>query len=346
MKRYRDIARRVVVMLIIIMVSGCARPPVQHETGAAKFMAIPLGTKGGLREADLSSYLLAPAGETNFIALDAGTLLTGLQHAKQHGSLQGIEIPADSPLSLEGVVLHHHIKAYVISHAHLDHVAGMVINAPDDSSKPILGLPSTIDYIRDHLFNWKIWPNFGDDGEGFQLKKYQYVRLTPGEPYPVDQTAMVVIPYELSHSGGYLSTAFLVEADGAYLLYFGDTGPDAVEESDRMYQVWTAVAPLVREKRLHGMFLECSFPSDHPDNQLFGHLTPTWMMEELRTLANLVNPDHPEMALRGLRVVVTHIKPTLNRDDAPEQTIMNELSELNDLGVEFMLPESGQRLVF
>ena len=30
----------------------------------------------------------------------------------------------------------------------------------------------------------------------------------------------------------------------------------------------------------------------------------------------------------------------------PEQTIMNELSEANDLGVEFILPESGQRLVF
>ena len=62
---------------------------------------------------------------------------------------------------------------------------------------------------------------------------------------------MAVIPYELSHSGGYRSTAFLVESDEAYLLYFGDTGPDAVEESDRMQQVWTAVAPLVRENRLH-----------------------------------------------------------------------------------------------
>ena len=157
---------------------------------------------------------------------------------------------------------------------------------------------------------------------------------------------MVVTPYELSHSGEYLSTAFLVESDGAYMLYFGDVGPDAVEKSDRMQQVWTVVAPLVREKTLHGIFLEVSFPNDHPDNLLFGHLTPKWMMEELRTLARLVNPDQPETALQGLKVVVTHIKPTLNRDDAPEQTIMNELSELNDLGVEFILPESGKRLVF
>ena len=56
--------------------------------------------------------------------------------------------------------------------------------------------------------------------------------------------------------------------------------------------------------------------------------------------------NQPETALQGLKIVVTHIKPTLNRDDAPERTIMNELSELNDLGVEFILPESGKRLVF
>lgn len=333
-------------MLIVIMFFGCARPPVHHETVDAKFIAIPLGTKGGLNEADLSSYLLAPAGSTNFIAFDAGTLLAGLRQAKQKGSLQDIEIPADSPLSLEGVVMHHHIHAYAISHAHIDHVAGMVINAPDDSPKPILGLPSTINNIRDHLFNWKIWPNFGDDGEGFQLKKYQYVRLTSGEQHPVDKTAMVIVPYELSHSGGYISTAFLVESGGAYLLYFGDVGPDAVEQSDKMQQVWTAVAPLVRENTLRGIFLEVSFPSARPDKLLFGHLTPKWIMEELRTFATLVNPDKPETALHGLKVVVTHIKPTLNRDDDPEKTIMNELSELNDLGVEFILPESGKRLVF
>lgn len=294
----------------------------------------------------MSSYLLSPVGDTNFIALDTGTVLTGLQQAKQKGSLEGIEIPADSPLSLEGVVMRNHIRAYAISHAHLDHVAGMVMNAPDDSSKPILGLPSTIDNIRDHLFSWKIWSNFGDDGEGFRLKKFQYVRLTPGEKYPVKNTEMVVIPYELSHSGNSLSTAFLVESDGAYMLYFGDVGPDAIEKSDRMQKIWNAVAPLVQDKTLHGIFLEVSFADDRPDNLLFGHLTPKWMIEELRTLAKIVNPDQPETALHGLKVVVTHIKPTLNRDDIPERTIMNQLSELNDLGVEFMLPESGKRLYF
>lgn len=334
------------IILVAMLFSGCVRPPVRQGAATAKFIAIPLGTKGGLMEADLSSYLLAPAGDTDFIALDAGTLFVGLRQAKQKGSLRGLEIPADSPLCLEGVVIRDHIKAYVISHAHVDHVAGMVMSAPDDSPKPILGLPSTIDNIRDHLFNWKVWPNFGDEGEGYQLKKYQYVRLTPGEQQPVENTTMVITPYELSHSGGYLSTAFLIESGGEYMLYFGDVGADAVEKSDRMRQVWATVAPLVREQTLHGIFLEISFPNSRPTDLLYGHLTPKGMMEELYTLARLVDPDQPKTALQGLKVVVTHIKPTLSRDDAPERTIMNELSELNDLGVDFILPESGGLIVF
>lgn len=45
------------------------------------FVAIALGTAGGINEANLSSYLLAPAGSPDFVALDAGTLLTGLEAA-------------------------------------------------------------------------------------------------------------------------------------------------------------------------------------------------------------------------------------------------------------------------
>jgi 3',5'-cyclic-nucleotide phosphodiesterase len=70
------------------------------------------------------------------------------------------------------------------------------------------------------------------------------------------------------------------------------------------------------------------------------------MMQELHTLAKLVNPDQPETALQGLKVVVTHIKPTFNHSETPEKTIMKELSERNDLGVPFVLPKSGKRIVF
>jgi hypothetical protein len=60
-----------------------------------QFVTIALGTAGGLTEANLSSYLLAPAASTEFVALDAGTLLTGLQHANRKGNLADIRAPAE-----------------------------------------------------------------------------------------------------------------------------------------------------------------------------------------------------------------------------------------------------------
>src|SRR6266850_1215349 len=67
-----------------------------------QFVTIVLGTAGGLTESNLSSYLLAPTGSTDFVALDAGTLLTGLQQANRKGNLSDIALPTTSSLSVEG----------------------------------------------------------------------------------------------------------------------------------------------------------------------------------------------------------------------------------------------------
>lgn len=334
---------------LLFAVGGARLIIDDQEKTPLHFEAIALGTAGGLSEDNLSSFLLAPVDTTDFIALDAGNLLSGIRKAIAEGNLPIMSIPADSDLTHEGQVLQN-IKAYLLTHAHLDHVAGLVINSPDDTNKDVLGLNSTIDFLRDHLFNWKIWPNFGDEGSA-PLNKYRYVRLTPGEQVPIAGTPMTVEAYPLSHSGipgegTYASTSFLIESGDYYVLYFGDTGPDAVEESNGMNSVWQRVAPLVREGRLRGIFLEVSFPNDRPDNLLFGHLTPSWMMDELRALARQVDADHPETALRGLKVVVTHIKPSFKPGENPAALIAKQLKQLNDLGVHFLLPQQGQRLVF
>ena len=45
------------------------------------------------------------------------------------------------------------IKAYLISHGHLDHITGFIINTPNDKSgKFIIGLNQTINIIRKSLF--------------------------------------------------------------------------------------------------------------------------------------------------------------------------------------------------
>lgn len=311
----------------------------------AHFVTIALGTAGGLTEANLSSYLLAPAGSTDFVALDAGTLLTGLEAANRKGNLAAFAVPLTSPLSVEGHVLTQHIKAYLLSHAHLDHVAGLVLNSPDDTPKPILGLPATIEQLQAHLFNGEIWPNFGDAGPGTPLKKYHLVRLQPREAYAIAGTQLTVTPFPLCHAGE-TSTAFLLQAQNAYALYIGDTGPDDVEHCDALQDLWQVSAPLVRQGVLHGIFLEISYPDEREINHLYGHLTPRWLMAELRHLAALVNKDHPLEAIRGLTVIVSHIKPSHQRNSLERARIKEQVEALNDVGVQFLFPEQGDRITF
>lgn len=106
------------------------------------------------------------------------------------------------------------------------------------------------------------------------------------------------------------------------------------------------MAPLAREKKLRGVFLEVSFPDGHPDELLFGHLTPSWMMAELRRLAQLTDSERPGSALRGLAVIVTHIKPSLKQGPSPRERIAEQLAEQDDLDVTFVFPQQGQRIVF
>lgn len=310
------------------------------------FQVVALGCGGGPVENNLSCYLFAPIGDSNFVAMDAGTLLSGLELANAKKAFEGIEFSPTAKFNSVGEIFREHIKAYCISHAHLDHISGLVINSTADVRKNIYGLAQTIDDIRDCLFNWRIWPNFGDEGKLPHLKLYHYVRLPLAQSIAIPKTKLSVEAFHLTHPDGYLSTAFLLESQGEYILYFGDTGPDSLSEKKPLKKIWEKIAPLIQKKKLHSLFLECSFSDATTTNQLYGHLTPRYMMETLRDLAQQVNADDPKTALKGLKVVVTHIKDSLSKNSDPRKQIAQELEKLNDLGVEWIFPSQGERMLF
>ncbi|MBC6612850.1 3',5'-cyclic-nucleotide phosphodiesterase [Hymenobacter sp. BT507] len=309
---------KLVVCLLIFLLSY----PATAQQPA--FRVVPLGVRGGLDESNLSAYLVAPTGSADYACLDAGTVRTGVQRAIAQRTLIG---SADN-------IIRRRIRAYLLSHAHLDHVAGLLLNAPDDTTKTVYGLPSCLDIIRQHYFNWQSWPNFGDAGTAPTLGKYHYQPLLPGTPETaVAGTALLVRTFPLSHGTGYESAAFLLRHGSSYLLYLGDTGPDAVERSTRLAELWQAVAPLVRAGTLRGIFMEVSYPNAQPDALLFGHLTPRWLQQELSALARLAGPD----AVRNLPVIVTHSKPTV--DNITQ--IRQQLEAANTLRLRFIFPEQG-----
>ena len=335
-------SRRAVVAVVAALLVSCA--PAGSAAASAAFDVVVLGGAGGLTEDDLTSFLLFPAGGDAGIALDAGTLHAGVRAALRAGAFAGFPLRDDGELTPEGQVLQTHVKAYLVSHAHLDHVAGLILGSTDDTPKPILALPATLGVLRDHVFNWRLWPNFTSEGVPPALSRYTLTPLQGGVPRAIPGTSFRVTAFPLSHGGSSESTAFLVESGGQSILYLGDTGPDAVEGKGLLRALWTRVAPLVRAGTLHAIFLEASFPSDRPDEKLFGHLTPRWVNEELGVLASLVGGDDPAHALRGLPVVITHVKPTLVRGETPRARIERELRDTNPSGVRFIVATQGEKL--
>jgi cAMP phosphodiesterase len=293
---------------------------------AASFRIVPLGVLGGADESNLSAYMLAPKGSDNYICLDAGTVHYGIAKAVANKTFTA---PID-------VVLRQYIKGYFISHAHLDHLAGMVINSPDDTSKNIYGLKSTLETIKTHYFTWESWANFADNGGAPQLKKYHYKALEPGSETAIDNTEMQVQAFPLSHSN-LTSTAFLVGNKDNYVLYLGDTGADEIEKSQNLYNLWAVVAPLVKVKKLKAIMIEVSFPNEQPDKSLFGHLTPRLLMNEMAVLGQLAG-----VSLRGVNVIVTHLKP-------PYSSIIKikaQLKASNKQGLNLVYPQQGKALEF
>ena len=287
------------------------------------FKVIPLGVYGGMDESNLSSYMLGVKGSDQYVCLDAGTLHAGI-----------VKATANKVFSTSENVLKNNTRGYLVSHPHLDHLAGLIINSPDDSSKNIYGLPFCLDIIQDKYFSWKSWANFADKGEAPQLKKYHYVYLNPDSVIALTNTTMRLRTFELSHSSPYKSTAFLISSGGAYVLYLGDTGADEIEHSGRLKELWLAITPLIKANQLRGIFIETSFPNEQASSKLFGHLTPALLMTEMQQLASMTGVNN----LQKVAIVITHIKPTGNN----ESIIKAQLKKNNELKLKLVFPKQGK----
>ena len=293
------------------------------------FKVIPLGVKGGTDESNLSSYMLAPLHSDNYICLDAGTLNFGIQQAVKKGTLKGFT----------GTILKTNVRGYLISHPHLDHVAGLIINSPDDSSKKIYALTFCIEVLKSNYFTWKNWANFANEGEQPTLKKYHYNALDTSKETVLENTEMSVKPFLLSHSKPYQSTAFLVRYKEDYLLYLGDTGADEIEHAENIYRLWQAMAPLINSHKLKAIFIETSFPDEQPAKQLFGHLTPTLLMKEMEVLGKMTNGK----SFQQVSIVITHMKPSAEQ---VEEKIRKELEMKNKMNLKLVFPEQAKMLMF
>lgn len=312
-----------IVFFFLLTIINIANVIAQTNQG---FKIIPLGVKGGLDESNLSAYLIAAKNSDQFICVDAGTIYNGLSLAAQKHLFSETN---------PSFIQQKHINSYFISHAHLDHTAGLIMNSPSDQPKNLYALPSVIDVFKKNYFTWSAWANFGSEGEMPILKKYTYKPLVAGQEIAIDGTGLFIKPFILSHVHPYESTAFLIRNQNSFLLYLGDTGADSVEQSTKLHQLWETIAPLIKMGLLKGLLIEVSFDNSVPVKSLFGHLTPALLMQEMNQLNNLADG-----MLKNTPILITHIKPC----DGCETKIYQEIQEANQLGLKIAYPSQARSI--
>lgn len=303
------------------------------------FELVVLGDKGGIEDGNLSAFLLRAMSDEHYISLDAGTLVNGINIAQQYNAFADLTITQDPMWNITGNILRHHIKGYLISHGHLDHVAGLLIASPEDSAKPIYALPSVNQTLIDTYFNWQAWANFTNKGVAPRLNQYQLVDLIPQQSQAITDTSLKVTAFSLSHP--LESSAFVIEKDQDLFVYLGDTGPDQIEKQGKLKALWQYLAEQLKEKHLRALVIEVSFTNQQPDHLLFGHLTPKWLIQELTQFHTLLED---KSKIKELQVIISHVKYTMKNGPDPKELIKQQLNQANSLGFRFVFATQGQRL--
>ena len=107
------------------------------------------------------------------------------------GPFAGLKFPDLSARANALHVIRNYVDTYLITHPHLDHLSGFAVNtaAFHATSRPktLAALPSTVEAVKQHIFNDIIWPNLTDEdgGVGFvtfrRLKEGGDVMVGEGE---------------------------------------------------------------------------------------------------------------------------------------------------------------------
>jgi ribonuclease BN (tRNA processing enzyme) len=207
------------------------------------------------------------------------------------------------------------IQHIFLTHAHLDHIAFIpflldsAFDAFVDNPVTIHLLAETLNMLRQHIFNWQIWPDFAKLPNE-ENPVIQYDVISPGQQIKLGERFIEAVP--VTHTQP--AVGYRVQSpDGRSFAFSGDT------KSTEKF--WTV---LNNYPDLDILIMECAY-ADHEEalSQLAGHHRPSTLAEDLRKLHH-----QPQ-------IYITHQKP------GEEEKIMRELAELVN-GRDLKILQRGQ----
>jgi len=220
-----------------------------------------LGCSGGIGQGlHTSSYLI-----DNDILLDAGTGVGDLTLAEMH-----------------------QLKHIFISHSHMDHVlsipllADTLFNDLQHQPLQIYARSETIKILREHMFNWQLWPDFTELPTK-QTPVIRFIEMNPGDKISLGERRLEMV--DVNHTVP--ACAYIVRSGSAVLAYSGDT-----TTNDTFWQQLNKCA------NLDFLIVETSFADEEIElAKLAKHYCPSLLAQDLKKLKHKT------------RVGISHLKP-------------------------------------
>ncbi|HSW11835.1 MAG TPA: 3',5'-cyclic-nucleotide phosphodiesterase [Solimonas sp.] len=180
------------------------------------------------------------------------------------------------------------ISHIFLTHSHLDHICGLAFMADnlfDLIDRPILvqTTAETLAAVRQHIFNWTIWPDFSKlPNEETPLIRFSEIGV--GQPIDLGEGRRLTA-FKVLHTVP--AVGYALESPRGTFAFSGDTWAND--------NLWNFLNSL---PRLDKLMIEIAFPdSEQKLGETSRHFTPTLLASELRKLKH-----HPELFL-------THHKP-------------------------------------
>jgi len=179
------------------------------------------------------------------------------------------------------------IKHVLLTHAHLDHMAGLALMLGTIYEKALHSVTvhapqSVLNVLKTHIFNWQLWPDFNQlpDKENPILV---FNELKPDNSFSIE--GLEVTPILLSHTVD--SYAYLINNSSATLCFCGDTGPTA--------KLWDVLNDIDAGNQI---IVEASYPNSEAELAgQSGHYTPSLLAADIAQLKH------------STKIYIQHIKP-------------------------------------
>ena len=174
-----------------------------------------------------------------------------------------------------------------ITHSHLDHVASipfLVDTIGGMRAKPITvyATAPTVEIMRNHLFNWAIWPDFTEiPSPEAPFLRYEHIEVGR----TVTLAGREITPLPARHTVP--AVGYHLDSGAASLVFTGDTAPN-----DALWRI------VNRIRNLKILIIETAFSNKERHlAEISRHLCPATLAEELAKLE------------RSAEVYITHLKP-------------------------------------